>query len=266
MKAAKYPLLHAAKRLLMKSRRQIYGLRAWLPGLREQNRMERMVGPVGFWDKLQRYQLQALRSNGLEPEHHLLDIGCGPLQGGIAFIRYLEPSRYTGVDIDPRRLKAAYSQISRHDLAGRNPRLLLSSTLGDQELNGDRFDYMWASQLLYYFNAEKLVELLAFIRRRLNPGGKFLGDILGPKHDEFRHPEFGWILHGVEAVQLLAETQDLQARSLGEIIQFDYPSRLSLRSNLLLEITRRDTPRRPSSVLRRPSSPVRNSQSLVGGP
>ena len=36
--------------------------------------------------------------HGLKPEHKLLDVGCGPLRGGIKFINYLEPGNYYGVD------------------------------------------------------------------------------------------------------------------------------------------------------------------------
>ena len=65
-------LLHTLKRLLMHSRRRAYGLRAFVPGLREHHRLEAMVGPLGFWGELQRYHLQFLQTNGLKPSHSLL--------------------------------------------------------------------------------------------------------------------------------------------------------------------------------------------------
>jgi hypothetical protein len=40
-----------------------------------------------------------MRSQGLRPEDVLLDLGCGPLRGGIHFIGYLLPGRYLGMDI-----------------------------------------------------------------------------------------------------------------------------------------------------------------------
>lgn len=96
--------MHAVRRQLMKLRRSLYGLRAYIPGLRERHRLEVMVGPLGFWDKLQRYQLNVLQQNGMEAGHTLMDIGCGPLQGGVAFIKYLNASCYVGIDRDPVRL------------------------------------------------------------------------------------------------------------------------------------------------------------------
>jgi cyclopropane fatty-acyl-phospholipid synthase-like methyltransferase len=82
-------------------------LRTFVPGWRRRHKLESLLGPLGFWDQLQNYQLQAVVQLGLQPEHSLLDIGCGPLQGGIAFIRYLQADRYVGVDHNPARSKSA---------------------------------------------------------------------------------------------------------------------------------------------------------------
>jgi cyclopropane fatty-acyl-phospholipid synthase-like methyltransferase len=195
-----------------------------------------MIGPLGFWNQLQKYQFQTLCANGLKPNHRLLDLGCGPLQGGVAFIRYLEPSKYTGIDNDPARIEAARGQIARHRLSSKVPSLLISSTFGDRELH-ETFDFVWASQILYIFETETMATLLACVRKRLRPGGKFLGDILGPRHYLFRFPEAKYVLHTVESLQHLAAEHGLRVRSLGEIAQYGYPRRLSLHSNLLVEFT-----------------------------
>lgn len=224
----------------MRTRRQIYGLRAYVPGLREHHRLEAMVGPLGFWHALQRYHLQLLQSNGLKPGHTLLDIGCGPLQGGVAFIKYLGPNGYTGLDIDPVRIEAAKTQIIRHKLLEKNPRVLVSSSFGQKELLDQTFDFMWASQILYYFNDAAMGELLGMIRQRLNSGGKFLGDVFALDHYEFTHPEHAgrYVRHTLESLQALAAPHGLKVRCLGTIGQFGYPPQLSLRTNLLFEITR----------------------------
>lgn len=224
----------------MHARRRAYGFRAFIPGLREHHRLEAMVGPLGFWAALQRYHLHLLQSNGLEPNHTLLDIGCGPLQGGIAFIRYLGINGYTGIDIDPTRIQAANAQILRHHLAAKHPRLFVSSSFGQDELGDQTFDYMWASQILYYFDDRAMGSLLEMVQKRLNPGGKFLGDVFTPDHYEFRFPEHrgAYVRHTPESLQGIAEKYQLKARPLGTIEQFGYPKRLSLRSNLLFEFSR----------------------------
>jgi len=233
-------LFHRSKRALMHLRRRLYGLRALVPGLRERHRFEAMVGPLGFWDELQRYQLHVLCANGLKPDHSLLDLGCGPLQGGVAFIRYLDKNRYTGIDLEPTRIQAAHAQVARLSLAAKNPQLFVSSSFGKEELHDRAFDFIWASQILYYFNDIVMGTLLDMIRQRLNPGGRFLGDIFSPDHYEFRYPENPgrYIRHTPESLQLLAAQKRLQTRCLGPIVNFQYPKRLYLRSNLLIEITR----------------------------
>lgn len=229
-------LSYSLKRTLLRSR-------ALVPGLRARHRREAMVGPLGHWKELGAYQLSALRSRGLLPAHHLLDIGCGPLQGGIEFIRYLQPSRYVGVDLNPRKLAEGYAQVAELQLAGRNPRLVVADDFGRSALNGQRFDFVWASQILYYFDETRLLSLLALVADHLAPGGKLLGDIVGDPEPEFRTPRhLLWIsevqAHSPEQLHTLAQRFGLAARSLGPIRQFGYPSQLNLRSNLLIEFTR----------------------------
>lgn len=236
------PLVHKLKRQLMHLRRKAYSLRAYIPGLRDHHRFEAMVGPLGFWNALQHYQLNLLRMNGLKPNHTLCDIGCGPLQGGVAFIRYLEPNGYTGFDIQPDRIEAAKTQIARHRLAPKRPQVFLSSNFGREELSTATFDFFWASQILCYFNDEAMHSLLETVSQRMKPGGKFLGDIFALDHYEFRHPEHpgGYVRHTEESLQAMAEKHALKVRSLGTIEQFGYPKRLSLRTNLLFEFTSRN--------------------------
>jgi SAM-dependent methyltransferase len=239
MPTSRAPLLHQLKRQILHLRRRAYNLRAFVPGMREHHRFELMVGPLGFWHALQRYQLQLLQTNGLKPHHTLLDIGCGPLQGGIAFIKYLEPNGYAGIDIGQDRIAAAQTQIAKHRLADKNPRVLVSSTFGRDELGSDTFDFFWASQILYYFNDEAMHQLLETIRQRMRPGGKFLGDIFALDHYEFRFPEHPgrYVRHTKESLEVLAEKHSLKVRELGTIEQFGYPKRLSLRTNPLFEFT-----------------------------
>lgn len=223
----------------MRSRRRLYSLRAFVPGLRERHRLEAMVGPLGFWDELQAYHLELLTRNGLRPHHTLLDIGCGPLQGGVSFIRHLERGGYCGVDIDPARIDAAHEQVGRRKLSHKKPRLLLSDNFGEPELDGQVFDFMWASQIVYYFDDAMMHRLLRMIRARLKPGGQFLGDTFAPDHYEFRHPEHPgkYVRHTIESLQAQARPHGLQVRCLGVIGDFGYPKRLSLRSNPLYQVT-----------------------------
>jgi SAM-dependent methyltransferase len=229
--------------LIQEARRQLLKLRAYLPWLRARHRRESMVGPLGHWEGLRAYQLNALTQHGLLPGHRLLDIGCGPLQGGIAFIQYLNPHGYTGLDLDSRKLSEAYRQIGDTGNAPRNPRLVFSRGFGADELGNETFDFIWASQVLYYFDGEILKQLFGQVVRRLGKGGRFLGDILGTCEPEFRtRRHLEWMAsvqpHSVESLHAIASPLGLRVRSLGVIGQFGYPPALNLRSNILVEVSR----------------------------
>jgi SAM-dependent methyltransferase len=229
-------------RFLRKLRRRVYRMRLYIPGLRERHILETMIGPVGAWEQLQAFQLRVLKTNGLKPHHRLIDIGCGPLQGGIAFIQYLETGKYVGVDRSSRNLSAAYRLIGKHGLCDKNPLLILSETFGQEELPDVKFDFFWASQILYYFNDAMLKQLFKFVVSRMTPAGKFFGDIIGNNHPDRRNPEQidgrrALYMHSPESMARCAESAGLRIRSLGEIVNYGYPKRFNLRTNLLIEAT-----------------------------
>lgn len=239
MTAVSVPTISLPNRMLRKLRRWLYEQRAWIPGMAFGHQCERMVGPVGYWKELQQYQFNVLLANGLEPRHSLLDIGCGPMQGGIPFIRHLEQGRYTGVDITPAHVDAAWRQIVNHGLATKNPRVILSKSFGDDCLGGATFDFIWASQLLYLFDEKTMAAVFDFVSRRLSPGGKFLGDIVNPERRASVSSLYSdYVPHTIEALQAMARSHGLQMRSLGEILQYKYPPRLTLRQSLMLEFTK----------------------------
>jgi SAM-dependent methyltransferase len=226
-------------RTLKHLRRRIYGLRAFVPGLRRRHRLEAMVGPLGFWNELQAYQLNAVRRLGLEPHHQLLDLGCGPLQGGEIFIRYLETDRYVGVDHRQAVIAVGQEQIVRCELQHKQPRLFHSTTFGDHELGSETFDFIWASQVLYYFDEPTMHRLFDMVGRRLKSTGIMAGDILGPAADRsfLRAPLPP--VHTARSLDDIARMHDLTVGALGTIEDFGYPRRLGLRTNTLLKITHR---------------------------
>ncbi len=231
-------IVHRLNRQLKAMRRNIYGLREYIPVLKEKHRLELMVGPLGYWKELQKYQLNTLISNGLKPEHRLLDIGCGPLQGGIAFIKYLDKNNYYGIDIKQDSLNAGMSQIKKYKLEYKKPFITLSDSFGRQELNGTKFHFAWASQVLYYFDDQKITTLMKFLSDSLEDNGRFLGDIIGPKHYEFRFKEHNWFLHTADSLNNIAKNYNLKVQNLGEIENYGYPARLSLKTNHLIMISK----------------------------
>ena len=227
------------QRKLRQLRRQLYGLRAFVPGWGRRHKLEAMVGPLGFWDQLQRYQLQAATHLGLRQHHTLLDIGCGPLQGGIAFIRYLEPGRYVGVDYHPAAIETGHEEVSRQRLTGKNPRLLVSHSFGDDQLAASSVDFIWMSQVLCYFDERTMHQLFEMVGRRLRHTGVMAGDILGPASDRSFLRDPLPPVHTPESLDALAQDHGLRVVAQGTLADFGYPKRLGLRNNILLRINQR---------------------------
>jgi hypothetical protein len=52
----------------------------------------------GRWEETGRVQMDILRTAGLQPHHHLLDIGAGSLRLGCKAVPYLHPGHYWATD------------------------------------------------------------------------------------------------------------------------------------------------------------------------
>ena len=59
----------------------------------------------GLWDVIGPLQFEFMKKQGLNPEHRLLDIGCGSLRAGRFFISYLNAHGYLGLDVDEALVK-----------------------------------------------------------------------------------------------------------------------------------------------------------------
>jgi len=220
-------------------RRMKYGvLRRIVPSIREKHRLELMIGPVGYWEQIQKYHFNLMIEMGLKPHHTLMDIGCGPLSGGLVFIPYLQPGHYVGIDIRKESIAEAHIQLAKAGLADRNPFLAVSNTFGREELGDRKFDYIWASQILYHLENEKIKDCFESVAARMKSGSRFYGDIIGYPNkvgpDSYWH-EFSFFLHTPDFLEALGERHGLKMTNLGKIEDYGYPSTLSLKTNDLLE-------------------------------
>lgn len=204
----------------------------------EQRRLDLMIGPQGYWLEMQKYQINLLKRLGLEPHHTLLDIGCGPLSGGLAFIPYLEPGNYFGVDIKDSSIAEAHIQVAKAGLAEKNPTLIVSDNFGVRELNEHKFDFIWASQMTYHLDANMFDTLLQQVASRLKPGGKFYADFLSSADmaaPDKRWLEFSFHYRSLEDAGAIARKYGLEMSNFGAISEYDYPVHWGLRRNHLLE-------------------------------
>ncbi len=131
----------------------------------------------GKWEELGRLQFDYLVAQGLEPQHRLLDIGCGPLRGGVHFIRYLEPGHYFGVEKNAALLAAGRDvELPRFGLTEKEPVLVVMENFDFPAL-GQRFDYALAQSVFTHLPVNRIVRCLLNMEKVLVAGGKFFATI-----------------------------------------------------------------------------------------
>jgi SAM-dependent methyltransferase len=111
---------------------------------------EHLGGGASEWSARGRFQVAFLAQMGLLPHHRLLDIGCGPLRGGIHFIRYLNATNYYGIDYNADFIDIATSIVAtRPGLTAKQPTLRLLDGFRFGEI-GDSFDFALAFSVLNF--------------------------------------------------------------------------------------------------------------------
>jgi len=119
----------------------------------------------GMWEEIGKLQYNFLIGQGLLPTHTILDIGCGTLRGGRYFIRYLQPNKYTGIDISPAALNYAEKLVTEENLSEKKPRLLLNKDkkLKFKEFSNETFDYIIAQSVFTHLRPEDITECFEYI-------------------------------------------------------------------------------------------------------
>jgi len=134
------------------------------------------------WDYLGKLQLDYLIGNGLEPQHELLDVGCGPLRAGTHFISYLDTGKYAGVDKRDDVLEVArLVEIPRAGLEWKQPLLLASDDFEFEKL-GRTFDFAIAQSVFTHLPLNSIMRCLVEMGKVLKPGGRFFATIFENPH------------------------------------------------------------------------------------
>lgn len=126
----------------------------------------------GLWDEVGSLQYQFLLDQGLQPSMDLLDVGCGCLRGGLHFIRYLEPGRYVGVDINASLLRAGMLELRDASLLDRGATLQQTEHFDLQSL-GRTFDVAIAISVFTHLFFNHIARCLHGIKRVLSSSGVF---------------------------------------------------------------------------------------------
>ena len=127
----------------------------------------------GMWEEIGALQFDFLVSQGLRPDHFLLDVGCGSLRGGRHFIAFLEAGRYFGVDKNEVLIRAGLDDELEPELReAKRPTIELMDDFGFERL-GQPFNYALAQSVFTHIDLNSILRCLENVRRVLQPGGKF---------------------------------------------------------------------------------------------
>jgi SAM-dependent methyltransferase len=145
----------------------------------------RSIGNVRHWDTIGRLQFEYLVERGLEPRHYLLDVGCGPLRGGIHFIRHLEAGHYYGVDLNAPVLEEARRlELPRQGLVEKKPTLVVMDDF-DFRLLERQFDYAIAQSVFTHLPLNEIIRCLIRMEQALVPGGEFYATFFENERGKF---------------------------------------------------------------------------------
>jgi SAM-dependent methyltransferase len=184
--------------------------------LRDRHLLEDSMGFRGQFDEHRRFQISFLKEQGLVPSNKMLEIGCGPLTGGIPIIEYLEPGNYVGVDVRSSVLDLSWKEVGRARLSGRNPRLICSSSFGSLELTGQTFDFVFSFSVLFHLSDELLAAYFDAVRNMLRLDGVCLANANTVDEDS-TWLEFPFLKRTTEQYQKSAAESGLEMKCLGEI-------------------------------------------------
>lgn len=161
------------------------GIRSLLPGAGHRS----LVG--GLWEEMGNLQQDFLVSEGMLPDHRLLDIGCGSLRLGRLASAYLKPGNYWGTDISVDLIDAGY----RGEIvpAGLDQRLLRTNLVTDAEFSfvgvPASFDFVMAQSVFTHLPLNHL--RLCFSRladHLLDPCTAFFTFFMPPKGANYWEP------------------------------------------------------------------------------
>lgn len=125
-----------------------------------------------MWDEIGQHQYDYLVAQGLQPQHQMLDVGCGSLRGGLRFIRYLDAGNYVGFDINQELLDHGKMELAQAGLTDKAP-VLVQTDAFDVTSLGRRFDFALAQSVFTHLPLNPIIRCLVMVDKVLAPTGRF---------------------------------------------------------------------------------------------
>jgi len=198
-----------------------------------------LVGPSKLWNMKRDFQFQFLSKMGLERQHHLFEIGCGTLRGGIPLIQYLDKDHYFGVEIREIALNEGKKELKEFDLEGKNPTLLLSPDISEISINCE-FDYIWSFSVLFHMEDKVLNKTISFVSKHLSKDGIFYANVNIGNKKEGSWQGFPVVTRSFDFYQKICDKYGLSVSDIGSLEEVGHISNIDSQDNQrMLKIVRK---------------------------
>lgn len=139
-------------------------------------------------------QFSLLLIEGLEPYHHVVEVGCGALHLARPLVTYLEPKRYTGVDPNVWLRNAARAHDPALDSLLESRGAQFSDAVNFRAGRKGKADYVYSHSVLSHASRDQLTEYMTSLAWMLRPGGVGIASI---RLSTFDSNDTDWVYPGV---------------------------------------------------------------------
>jgi len=114
----------------------------------------------GMWDEIGELQFNYIVSQGLNPDHCFMDVGCGALRGGVRFIEYLNDGNYLGFDKEKKLVEIGKKKVLPKGLSDiKHPEFVISDNFNFDDFS-KKPDFALALSLFTHLNSEDIIKCL----------------------------------------------------------------------------------------------------------
>lgn len=150
-------------------------------------RMDRIIKRDPNWglNTNKEFQLEFLINKGLKESDSFLDYGCGAINAGIFFIKYLDPEKYYGVDVSQAAIDEGLRRVSKFELEIKKPIVKLIKPGDLTSLNSKKFNFIWANSVLTHMNPQDIENLFKSLKDVMDENSVFYATFT--RHEAIKH-------------------------------------------------------------------------------
>ena len=146
-----------------------------------------------FFTLIGKMQLHALQEQGLQPEHTVLDIGCGCLRAGYWLTQYLNPNCYYG--IEPYKMSVYFGLhhvLGKELVTQKRPTIKHHSDFTFSPFQ-KKFDFILARSIWTHTAQNQIITMLDEYTKWSTTKGVFLTSYIPTAPTEDSYDGYGWV-------------------------------------------------------------------------